>query len=103
MLLQVNGIVDELATGQSFPPDGVLVFLDVLLRRATLIIEDDNPLGGTGASEDEPAHLAGGCAATLDGPVADYLAHSLTCFEEALWQIPRKLLKSTVSGPVPNL
>jgi hypothetical protein len=40
--------VGELATGQACPPDGVLAFLDVLLRRATLIVEDDNPLGGTG-------------------------------------------------------
>ena len=37
-----------LATGQSCPPDGVFAFLDVLLRRATLIVEDDDPLGGTG-------------------------------------------------------
>ena len=46
--MQANGVVGELATGQSCPPDGLLAFLDVLLRRATLIVEDDEPLGGTG-------------------------------------------------------
>jgi hypothetical protein len=46
--LQADGIVGELATGQSRPPDGVLAFLNMLLRRATLIVEEDNPLGGTG-------------------------------------------------------
>jgi hypothetical protein len=51
--LQANGVVGELETGQSCPPDGVLAFLDLLLCRAPLIVEDDNPLGGTGEVGDE--------------------------------------------------
>ena len=53
--LETDSIVGELATGQSCPPDGVLAFLDVLLRRAPLIVEDDNPLGGTGEVGDDEA------------------------------------------------
>ena len=34
--------------GQPRPIDRLLAFLDMLLRRAALIVEDDNPLGGTG-------------------------------------------------------
>ena len=48
MQLKPHSIVGELATGQSCPPDGVFAFLDVLLRRATLIVEDDDPLGWPG-------------------------------------------------------
>jgi len=33
----------------------VLAFLDVLLRRAALIVEDDNPFGGTGEVGDDEA------------------------------------------------
>lgn len=33
----------------------MFAFLDVLLRRATLIVEDDNPLGGTGEVGDDEA------------------------------------------------
>ena len=48
MQLETDSIVGELATGQTRPPNRVLALLDVLLRRATLIVEEDNPLGGTG-------------------------------------------------------
>jgi hypothetical protein len=48
MQLETDSIVGELATGQSRPPDDTFAFLNMLLRRATLIVEEDNPLGGTG-------------------------------------------------------
>ncbi len=43
-----DGVVAELAARQSGPFDGVLAFLDVLLRFASLIVEPCHPLGGTG-------------------------------------------------------
>ncbi len=42
--LEPNGIVVELAARQSGPFDGVPAFLDVLLRFASLIVEEKLPL-----------------------------------------------------------
>ena len=45
--LQPNGIGGEAAAGQPGPGDGVLALLDVLLRRAALVVERHHPLGRT--------------------------------------------------------
>ena len=43
--LQPHGIRLEALAGQPRPGDGVLAFLDPLLRRATLVVEHHHPLG----------------------------------------------------------
>jgi len=48
MQLQANGVVGELAAGETRPPDGVLAFFDMLLCRAALIVEGDDTLGRAG-------------------------------------------------------
>ncbi len=45
MKLQPDGVVAELAARQPRPFDGVLAFLDILLRFAPLIVEQCHPLG----------------------------------------------------------
>ena len=46
MKLKPNFVVAELAARQPRPLDGVLAFLDVLLRLAALIVEGHHRLGG---------------------------------------------------------
>jgi hypothetical protein len=46
MQLETNSIGGEGTAGQSHPIDRALSFLDPLLRRAPLIVEGDDPLGG---------------------------------------------------------
>src|SRR6516164_418279 len=46
MELQADGVGGEGATGQPGPFDRALAFLDPLLRRATLVVEADDALGG---------------------------------------------------------
>ncbi len=48
MKLEPDGVVAELAARQSDPLDGVLAFLDVLLRFASMIVEGHHPLGWPG-------------------------------------------------------
>ncbi len=48
MKLEPDGVVAELAARQLGPLDGVLAFLDVLLRFASLIVEGHHSLGGAG-------------------------------------------------------
>ena len=47
MELEPDGVVTELAARQACPLDGVFAFLDPLLGRAALIVECDDPLGGS--------------------------------------------------------
>ena len=42
-----TAFVTELAARQACPLDGVFAFLDPLLGRAALIVECDDPLGGS--------------------------------------------------------
>ena len=44
MQLQPYGVVGELAAGEPRPLDGVLALFNMLLRRAALIVECDDPL-----------------------------------------------------------
>ena len=44
MQLQPDGVVGELAAGETRPSDGIFPLLDMLLRRAALIVEGDDPL-----------------------------------------------------------
>ncbi len=53
--LEPNGIVAELAARQPRPFDGVLAFLDVLLRFASLIVKGYHPLGGARQVGDDEA------------------------------------------------
>ena len=46
--LEPVGVVAEPAARQPRPPDGVLAFLDILLRFTALIVERHHPLGGAG-------------------------------------------------------
>ncbi len=43
--LKPDLVVAELLAREARPPDGILAFLDVLLRFASLIVEGDHPLG----------------------------------------------------------
>ena len=45
MELEADGVDGEGPAGQPCPLDRVLVFLDVLLRRAALVVEGNDPLG----------------------------------------------------------
>ncbi len=85
MKLEPNGIVAELAARQPRPFDGVLAFLDVLLRFASLILEPCHPLGGTGQVGDDetdtgnqfprmPFHL--GHHAPLSVPASSLIAEA---------------------------
>jgi len=56
MKLQANLVVAELAAGQPCPLDGVLSLFDVLFRRATMIVEGDNPFGRTRQVGDDEAN-----------------------------------------------
>ena len=47
MELEPDGVVTELAARQACPLEGVFAFLDPLLGRAALIVECDDPLGGS--------------------------------------------------------
>ena len=47
MKLKPNLVVAEAMAGQTGPVDRVLAFLDPLLRRAALVIEGDDAVGGT--------------------------------------------------------
>ena len=58
MELEPDGVVTELAARQACPLDGVLAFLDPLLGRAALIVECDDPLGGS-AQVGYPARTVG--------------------------------------------
>jgi hypothetical protein len=53
--LQPDLVVAELAPRQTGPLDGVLAFLDPLLRRAPLIVEGDNPFSRTAQISDDEA------------------------------------------------
>ncbi len=53
--LEPDGVVAELAARQSGPLDGVLAFLDVLLRFTPLIVESNHPLGGARQVGDDKA------------------------------------------------
>ena len=55
MKLEPDGVVAELAAPQPGPFDGVLAFLDVLLRFASLIVEGHHPLGGARQVSDDKA------------------------------------------------
>ena len=46
MQLEPNLVVSETVAGKPGPVDRVLAFLDVLLRRATAVVELRHPLGG---------------------------------------------------------
>ena len=48
MQLQPHRVGGEAAAGQAGPDDRVLAFLDVLLRRAALIVEQRHPLRRAG-------------------------------------------------------
>jgi hypothetical protein len=43
--LQSHGIGGEAVAAQPRPDDGVLAFFDMLLRRASLVVERHHPLG----------------------------------------------------------
>jgi hypothetical protein len=53
--LEPDFIVAEPAARQPGPFDGVLAFLDPLFRRATLIVEGDDPFGGAAQVGDDEA------------------------------------------------
>ena len=53
--LETNLVVAELAARQPRPLDGVLAFLDVLLRRPTVIVKRHHPFGGTRRVGDDEA------------------------------------------------
>ncbi len=55
MKLEPDLVVAELPAGQPRPLDGVLAFLDPLLRRAPMIVEGDDPFGRTAQVGDDKA------------------------------------------------
>jgi len=55
MKLEPDLVVAELAARQPGPLDGVLAFLDPLLRRTPLIVEGRYPLGGAAQVGDDEA------------------------------------------------
>jgi hypothetical protein len=55
MKLEADGVVVELAARQPRTLDGVLAFFDPLFRRAALIVERHNALGGTPQVGDDEA------------------------------------------------
>ncbi len=55
MKLEPDLVVAEAMTGQSGPVDRVLALLDVLLRRAALIVESHHAFGGAAQVGDDKA------------------------------------------------
>ena len=53
--METNLVVAELAAKQPRPLDGALAFLDVLLRRPTVIVKRHHPFGGTRRVGDDEA------------------------------------------------
>src|SRR5918993_4803781 len=56
MKLKADGVGLHRPAGQACPPERVLAFSDPLLRRATLVIESDHPLGRAAQVGDQKAN-----------------------------------------------
>ncbi len=93
MKLEPDGVVAELAARQSGPLDGVLAFLDVLLRFAPLIVEPCHPLGGTGqvGDDDDQPDLSGPPFMRESGVVASPYVVAGVQRKSAHWCLARSL------------